>query len=311
MLSELLRKEYKVKTHYLELENAKYEELSDTLRDRFIDDKVGEITVTYLKFRTKNTTEEEIVRVLKDFDYLVFFENVEDSCISVVYFDGEYTNELITKHNEKVLSVIKKLDKANKELAIRYEQALTKDKAKKIPIFNMPVHSQIPIPMPNLYLLTLERLLNGLLSKSDYVYGGFTKERTNLVLLDDPAFKGEAWTLAMKKELMCSLFLDLPIGTFHLNKFDDYYLLANKEEKKELEQYDSVIYDGKQRLAAILSFLRGEFSVFFNGLEYTVDNMHGLSLVMLLHRKVLIYETRLEKREELLTRFNLLHGITD
>lgn len=311
MLSEMLRKEYKVKKHYLELENAKYEELRDTLRDRFIDDKVGEITVTYLKFRTKNTTEEEIVRVLKDFDYLVYFENVEDSCISVVYFDGEYTNELITKHNEKVLSVIKKLDKVNKELAIRYEQALTKDKAKKIPIFNMPVPSQIQIPMPNLYLLTLERLLNGLLSKSDYVYGGFTKERTNLVLYDDPSFKGEDWSLDMKKELMCSLFLDLPIGTFHLNKFDDYYLLANKEEKKELEQYDSIIYDGKQRLAAILSFLRGEFSVFFNGLEYTVDNMHGLSLVMLLHRKVLIYETRLEKREELLTRFNLLHGITD
>lgn len=311
MLSEMLRKEYKVKKHYLELENAKYEELRDTLRDRFIDDKVGEITVTYLKFRTKNTTEEEIVRVLKDFDYLVYFENVEDSCISVVYFDGEYTNELITKHNEKVLAIITKLDKVNKELAIRYEQALTKDKAKKIPIFNMPVPSQIQIPMPNLYLLTLERLLNGLLSKSDYVYGGFTKERTNLVLYDDPSFKGEDWSLDMKKELMCSLFLDLPIGTFHLNKFDDYYLLANKEEKKELEQYDSIIYDGKQRLAAILSFLRGEFSVFFNGLEYTVDNMHGLSLVMLLHRKVLIYETRLEKREELLTRFNLLHGITD
>lgn len=309
MLSELLRKEYKVKTHYLDLENANYEELRDTLRDRFIDDKVGEITVTYLKFRTKNTTEEEIVRVINDFDYLVYFENVEDSCISVVYFDGEYTHELITKHNEKVLSVIKKLDKVNKELAIRYEQALTKDKAKKIPVFNMPVPSQIP--MPNLYLLTLERLLNGLLSKSDYVYGGFTKERTNLVLLDDSAFKGEAWTLDMKKELMCSLFLDLPIGTFHLNKFDDYYLVATKEEKKELEQYDSIIYDGKQRLAAILSFLSGEFSVFFNGLEYTVDNMHGLSLVMLLHRKVLIYETRLETREELLKRCNLLHGITD
>ena len=309
MLSELLRKEYRVKNHYLELENANYVELRDTLRDRFIDDKVGEITVTYLKFRTKNTTEEEIVRVIKDFDYLVFFENVEDSCISVVYFDVEYTNELITKHNEKVLAIITKLDKVNKELAIRYEQALTKDKAKKIPVFNIPVPSQVP--MPNLYLLTLERLMNGLLSKSDYVYGGFTKERTNLVLLDDPAFKGEAWTLAMKKELMCSLFLDLPIGTFHLNRFDDYYLVATKEEKKELEQYDSIIYDGKQRLVTILSFLSGEFSVFFNGLEYTVDNMHGLSLVMLLHRKVLIYETRLETRESLLTRCNLLHGITD
>ena len=309
MLSELLRKEYRVKNHYLELENGNYEELRDTLRDRFIDDKVGEITVTYLKFRTKNTTEEEIVRVLKDFDYLVYFENVVDSCISVVYFDGEYTNELFTKHNEKVLAIITKLDKVNKELAIRYEQALTKDKAKEIPVFNMPVPSQVP--MPNLYLLTLERLLNGLLSKSDYVYGGFTKERTNLVLLDDPAFKGEAWTLAMKKELMCSLFLDLPIGTFHLNRFDDYYLVATKEEKKELEQYDSIIYDGKQRLVTILSFLSGEFSVFFNGLEYTVDNMHGLSLVMLLHRKVLIYETRLETREELLKRCNLLHGITD
>lgn len=309
MLSELLRKEYKVKTHYLELENANYEELRDTLRDRFIDDKVGEITVTYLKFRTKNTTEEEIVRVIKDFDYLLYFENVEDRCISVVYFYGEYKNEFITKHNEKVLSVITKLDKVNKELAIRYEQALTKDKAKKIPVFNMPVSPQIP--MPSLYLLTLERLLNGLLSKSDYVYGGFTKERTNLILYDDAAFKGEAWSLDMKKELMCSLFLDLPIGTFHLNRFDDYYLVATKEEKKELEQYDSIIYDGKQRLDAILSFLSGEFSVFFNGLEYTVDNMHGLSLVMLLHRKVLIYETRLETREELLTRCNLLHGITD
>lgn len=67
------------------------------------------------------------------------------------------------------------------------------------------------------------------------------------------------------------------------------------------------MYDGKQRLTAILSFLMGEFSVEFEGFEYTAGNLSETSLDHILLQKVTVCETSIESKKKLLTRYNNLN----
>lgn len=112
MSIEVLKKECELKNHFLWLDEADYEDLKDHLSDNFTDLKEGKIILTHLDISYPNSkTEGYIARVIEDFDSLVYFIDVDNKRALLVCFEGDYRNEVINKHNEKVLSFIKSLDK--------------------------------------------------------------------------------------------------------------------------------------------------------------------------------------------------------
>ena len=94
--------------------------------------------------------------------------------------------------------------------------------------------------------------------------------------------------------------MDLPIGSFYINRFNIYMEQHNGGDIKELSKIDGILYDGKQRLAAILSFLMGEFSVDYNGEEYYVNNIQAGTLKRMLNKSISVYETNFTTKKELL-----------
>lgn len=300
MLSELLRKEYRLRNHFMELEEADYADLKDHLNDNFSDSKEGLIILTRLNIRYKNSkTEDYISRIINDYDYLVYFTDVLAQSASLVYFEGDYSNELINKHNEKVLTFIKRIAEINKDLEFRYSIIKNNDNfvKKELELGNM---------YPNTYTMVLKDLLNDLVDKTNYVFGATLEERTNTVLYTDPDFNKVSWSLAQMKDFMHSLFSDLPIGYIYINAFDYFMLSDASAELLEFDHIDTIVYDGKNRLSAILYFLLGEFSVDFNGETYFAGNINKATLTKLLNKKITIYETDFQTKEELLNFYNMI-----
>ena len=300
MLSELLRKEYKVKKRFMEIETATYQDLKDHLNDNFNDSNDDELILTRVNILYPDSkTEDDVARVIKDCDYLVYYTNVMNQNAVLVYFEGEFRNELINKHNEKVLTFIKRVDEINKDLEFRYSIIKNNDNfvKKELELGNM---------YPNMYTIDLKTLLNDLIDKTNYVFGGTLEDRTNTVLYTDPDFNKVSWSLGQRKAFMRSLFSDLPIGNIYRNAFDYSMLSYDSAELLEFDRIDKIIYDGKNRLSTILYFLLGEFSVDFNGETYFAGNVNKATLTKLLNKKITVYETDFQTKEELLTFYNMI-----
>lgn len=301
MLRELVKKEYKVKKNYIELETTDFEGIKKALQDNRWDSFAGRILLTRVRFTELSpTSEDDLERVIKKLRVLVYSISLEDQRALVVYFDGDYHNEIITKHNEKVNVFIEKLYKLNTELAIRSEKVLENGKVDKRVLYSSSLSSEI-------YTVRLEKLLNDLLSKEKYLLGKLPDDRMNLELYTDPAFTTNEWSIDKKKELIRSLILGIPIGHIHINKFAEYFQIYTDPKYKKYGHLDSIIYDGKQRLTTILSFLMGEFSVEFDGVGYTAGSLSELTLDNILLQKVTVCETSIESKKKLLTRYNNLH----
>lgn len=301
MLRELVKKEYNVKKSFIELETTDFDVVKKALQANVWDCFAGRILLTRVKFSELSpTSEEDLVKVIKKLRVLVYDIDLEGHRALVVYFEGDYSNEIITKHNEKVLSFIEKLNKVNKELANRSEKVLANEKDEKRMIYSISLS-------PEIYTVRLEKLLNELLTKEKYLLGKLPDDRMNLELYNDSEFTNTEWSLDKKKELIRSLFLELPIGTFHINKFAEYFQIYTDPKYKKYGHLDSIIYDGKQRLATILSFLMGDFSVEFDNIEYTAGNLSENTLDHILLQKVTVCETSIESKKKLLTRYTNLH----
>lgn len=301
MLRELVKKEYNVKKSFIDLETTDFDVVKTALQANVWDCFAGRILLTRVKFSELSPkSEEDLIKVIKKLRVLVYDIDLEDNRALVVYFEGDYSNEIIKKHNEKVLFFIDKLNKVNKELANRSEKVLANEEKDKRMIYSISLS-------PEIYTVRLEKLLNELLTKEKYLLGKLPDDRMNLELYNDSAFTNTEWSLDKKKELIKSLFLDLPIGTIHINKFADYFQIYTDPKYKKYGHLDSIIYDGKQRLAAILSFLMGDFSVEFDNIEYTAGNLSDITLDHILLQKVTVCETSIESKKKLLTRYKDLH----
>lgn len=72
-----------------------------------------------------------------------------------------------------------------------------------------------------------------------------------------PSFQRDlVWSTEKKEKFIISIIKDLPIGSFYVNVGETY------DQRNELgEGYGGLVWDGKQRLHALESFLRGEFEI--------------------------------------------------
>lgn len=154
----------------------------------------------------------------------------------------------------------------------------------------------------------LSYLIKEALSKDNYLTEkAYTEERTNLSL--DVDFQRDVvWSLEQKQELIRSLFLDMPIGNFYINLLNFYEeQYESFGTKEELARIDNILYDGKQRLSAIIEFINGEFEVEFNGQTYNVANLSERSLQKILNKTVNVYVTNIADKKELIDFYVLIN----
>lgn len=115
-------------------------------------------------------------------------------------------------------------------------------------------------------------------------YGG----KYNNPTLDVDFQRDLVWTQKQKEELIKSLIRGLPIGSFFINK------------NFESPEVDYVLYDGKQRLDAIKSFLSGEFSIHVNDKEYYLKDLPKADVYSITNARISVIESNISTMEELI-----------
>lgn len=115
-------------------------------------------------------------------------------------------------------------------------------------------------------------------------YGG----RYNNPTLDVDFQRDLVWTQKQKEELIKSLIRGLPIGSFFINK------------NFENPEVDYVLYDGKQRLDAIKSFLSGEFPIHVNDKEYYLKDLPKADVYSITNARISVIESNISTMEELI-----------
>lgn len=113
-------------------------------------------------------------------------------------------------------------------------------------------------------------------------------ERYNNPTLDVDFQRDLVWTQKQKEELIKSLIRGLPIGSFFINK------------NFESPEVDYVLYDGKQRLDAIKSFLSGEFPIHVNDKEYYLKDLPKADVYSITNARISVIESNISTMEELI-----------
>lgn len=284
---------YEVFEDQLLIKSNSFSVLKDTLVSLFKLNDFGTVKVTRVKLvKPTKVGETSIIKILESHSSLVFNNDAGGSRASLVIFEDDYNNETIINHNKKAKGLLKRVKQVNSEI----EERLTK-------LSNLPKREVKSLELnnvkPSSFTFALEYVLNDLVDKSDYVFDGSYGNRSNLDAEVDFQ-RGIVWSLEQKRGLIRSLIMDLPIGSFYINRFNIYMEQHNGGDIKELSKIDNVLYDGKQRLTAILSFLMGEFSVDYNGAEYYVNNIQEGTLKRMLNKSISVYETNFTTKKELL-----------
>lgn len=112
--------------------------------------------------------------------------------------------------------------------------------------------------------------------------------RYNNPTLDVDFQRDLVWTRKQKEELIKSLIRGLPIGSFFINK------------NFENPEVDYVLYDGKQRLDAIKSFLSGEFPIHVNDKEYYLKDLPKADVYSITNARISVIESNISTMEELI-----------
>lgn len=156
---------------------------------------------------------------------------------------------------------------------------------------------------------TLDSLLNKAIRYNSFLFeNNHYDDRADLDLNVD--FQRDiVWTLKQKQDLIISLINDIPIGNFYVNSLNIYSEVREDDSKslKEYSEIDNVLYDGKQRINAILEFVLGEFSVTIDGEDYFYGNLDFRTKHEITHKTVNVYETEFNNKNDLIDFYILLN----
>lgn len=147
------------------------------------------------------------------------------------------------------------------------------------------------------YSMHLDTLLRDTLSYRHYIYENINQEARADLNYDVDFQRGYVWSLQQKQELILSWLKELPIGTFYINKINPYSQGEGNIEK--LQELDGVLFDGKQRLTTITSFLKMEFPVVYQGKELYAKDFSKNAINRALSCNVNVCETSFDNKLEL------------
>lgn len=116
-----------------------------------------------------------------------------------------------------------------------------------------------------------------------------------------PSFQRNlAWTTEMKQSFIDSIIRKLPIGAFYINsKLDDLTLG---------EGCGKLLWDGKQRLHAIMSFYKDEFPVEYDGKTLYYSQMRKVFNAVIRQTLVTVMTSEYETLDEILEAYVMINA---
>lgn len=253
--------------------------------------------------KVNKTTEKNLVRLFEEEYKLFNYKNnlgTEKIVFTSIQGDFEFN---FSEHNslkEDILNDVKKVNERYQKILDKkaYQDSLEKKDFEY-------KYSRTSVMNRNLdYLLTSVLKYDSFLFENNHYY-----ERADLDL--DVDFQRDiVWTLDQKQDLIISLLNDIPIGNFYVNSINIYSEII-KDSSRSLKDYseiDNVLYDGKQRINAIIEFILGEFSVEYNGVEYYYGNLDFKTQHEITHKTVNVYQTEFSNKNDLIDFYILLNG---
>lgn len=160
-----------------------------------------------------------------------------------------------------------------------------------------------------IYTKSLMDIVKKISSFTQYLLEGSNADNIHSDLKLDVDFQRElVWDLEKKKNYILSILKNLPTGTIYINSFNIYSEIKKEEYKnhdevslvEELSEINDLVYDGKQRLSAILSFLKNEFSININGTEVYYKNIKKIFFLKLSTYNVDVVETKFTNKNDLI-----------
>lgn len=123
----------------------------------------------------------------------------------------------------------------------------------------------------------------------------------HMSLNPSPSFQRNlVWTTEMKRSFIDSILKKLPIGAFYINsKLDDLTLG---------EGCGKLLWDGKQRLHAILSFYMDEFTVEYDGKELYYSQMRKVFNSAIRQTLVTVMTSEYETLEEIIEAYVMINA---
>lgn len=294
---EIINKEIVVETgSYKKLKEI----LSANVYNRENSNKVVFINLVFPK--VNKIIEKNIIKLFNE-DYKLFNyqNNLGNRMIIFTSVLGNFDFDF-SQHNNLKNEILEKLNKVNS----KYETIINKIENQKTLIKKELVtkYSKANVLNRNLSYI-LEQAINYdsyLFENNNYL------ERANLDLNVD--FQRDiVWNLKQKQDLILSLINDIPIGNFYINKIN-IYSEKNKHPEIPLKQFseiDDILYDGKQRINAILEYIMGEFPVTICEEEFYFGNLSIKNQHMITNKTVNVYETEFNNKNDLIDFYILLN----
>lgn len=115
-----------------------------------------------------------------------------------------------------------------------------------------------------------------------------------------PAFQRNlVWPVEKKVDFIDSILQQIPIGSFYVNSSIHNLELG--------EGYGKLLWDGKQRMFAIHSFIKGEFPVIINGQEVYYSQAAMFFNRAFSNTSIAVYESKFETLEEIVEAYVMIN----
>lgn len=293
--------EYILSEEEIIFDTVNYKELKETISKK-IDDVFKQPLVTKItvKFNKQNKT------LTKNIDKLVQELKLENQ--PLVYNSAYLFVFDLDSENPEVLRTQKLNDKFFNKFQLENERI----KAINTKIdsgFNMEIkHLDLKPVQTKSLVTTLDYLIKLGTEHNDYVTNNiYDKDRANLDF-DVPFQREYVWNLEQKQNLILSILNKMPIGLFYRNTFNIYYESDRLGvSTKELSELSNILYDGKQRLSSIISFVLNEFPIVVDGEEYYFGNLPAENKSDILSTNISIVETNFTDLNSLIDYYILIN----
>jgi len=289
-------KKVNIITKDVEVSTGSYNKLKQMLEgfhDERVEDNILFINMIFNK--TNKVTKENIKKLFtENYNLFNYQNNFGRKCVVHVNVIGDFEYDF-SKHEATREEIKVKVEKVNKEYEKLNQSLLNQSQQPKKKLKVNTMHA-------NPLNISLDSLLEAAIKYDGYLFedNNYLK-RTDLDL--DVDFQRDlVWTLEQKQRLIWSLINNLPIGNFYVNRFNIYEGVQETDTItiQERSKLDNVLYDGKQRISAILEFMYGKFSIVVNNEEYFYGNLEPDIQRRIINKVVNVYHTSITDKNKLI-----------
>lgn len=286
---------YDISEKELTIDTTAKKELKDIISAVLKDVKTGNYnaTVVTLNFTKHNKTlEKNILSLFSEFHFMQQAMVGTNAYLIVPNIETE--DESLLAHNALKDTFLDRFVEENKhadniQTKINVGLAMPEKDLEIDPVHAKPFN------------MSLDSILSRYTSHRDYLHDRIYNERRANLDGDVDFQRDYVWTLEQKQQLIYSILNEMPIGNFYINAFNVYSVAKELGvTTQELSNLNDVLYDGKQRISTIVSFMLNEFPVVINGEDYFFGNLSPKLKNRFYSTNVTVYETSFTNRNDLI-----------